>query len=58
MSYSNLLSKDATREAMIEAFQKRHLYGATDHILAEFSWAPTSWAMPSRQAPPHRSASN
>jgi len=36
MSYSNLLAKDATREAALEAFQKRHLYGATDHILAEF----------------------
>jgi hypothetical protein len=37
MSYSNLLAKDATREAALEAFQKRHVYGATDHILAEFS---------------------
>ena len=37
MSYSNLLAKDATREAVLEAFQKRHVYGATDHILAEFS---------------------
>jgi hypothetical protein len=37
MSYSNLLAKDATRESVLEAFQKRHVYGATDHILAEFS---------------------
>jgi hypothetical protein len=37
MSYCNLLAKDATREAVLEAFQKRHVYGATDHILAEFS---------------------
>jgi hypothetical protein len=40
MSYSNLLAKDATREAALEAFQKRHVYGATDHILAEFSSGP------------------
>lgn len=40
MSYSNLLAKDATREAVLEAFKKRHLYGATDHILAEFSGGP------------------
>jgi hypothetical protein len=40
MSYSNLLAKDATREAVLEAFQKRHVYGATDHILAEFSSGP------------------
>src|SRR5258708_3409986 len=37
MSYSNLLAKDATRQAALEAFQKRHIYGATDDILAEFS---------------------
>ena len=37
MSYSNLLAKDTTREAVLEAFQKRHVYGATDHILAEFT---------------------
>jgi hypothetical protein len=36
-SYCNLLAKDATREAVLDAFQKRHLYGATDDILAEFS---------------------
>jgi hypothetical protein len=40
MSYSNLLAKDATRESVLEAFQKRHVYGATDHILAEFSSGP------------------
>ena len=37
MSYCNLLVKDVTREAVLEAFQKRHVYGATDLILAEFS---------------------
>ena len=36
MSYSNVLARDATREALLEALQKRHVYGATDHILAEF----------------------
>jgi hypothetical protein len=40
MSYSNLLAKDATRESVLDAFQKRHVYGATDHILAEFSSGP------------------
>ncbi|HTM48915.1 MAG TPA: hypothetical protein VL285_09555 [Bryobacteraceae bacterium] len=37
MSYCNLLARDATREAALEAFKKRHVYGATDHILAEFT---------------------
>ncbi len=37
MSYSNLLVKDATRESVLEAFRSRHLYGATDDILAEFT---------------------
>jgi hypothetical protein len=35
MSYCNLLVTDATREAVLEAFKKRHLYGATDNIFAE-----------------------
>ena len=37
MSYSNLLATDTTREAVLDAFKKRHVYGATDHILAEFT---------------------
>ena len=36
MSYCNVLAEDATREALLEAFQKRHVYGATDNILADF----------------------
>jgi hypothetical protein len=35
MSYCNLLAKDLTRESLLEAFQKRHVYGATDNILAD-----------------------
>lgn len=37
MSYCNLLAADGTREAALDAFKKRHVYGATDHILAEFT---------------------
>jgi hypothetical protein len=37
MSYCNLLAKDATRASVLEAFKKRHVYGATDDILAEFT---------------------
>ncbi len=36
MSYCNILARDSSREAVLEAFQKRRVYGATDHILAEF----------------------
>jgi len=35
MSYCNILAKDGTREALIDAFHKRHVYGATDDILAD-----------------------
>lgn len=35
MSYCNILAKDATREALVEALQKRHVYAATDDILAD-----------------------
>jgi len=35
MSYCNVLATDSTREALLEGFKKRHVYGATDHILAE-----------------------
>ena len=36
MSYSNVLATEVTREAVLDAFKKRHVYGATDNILAEF----------------------
>ena len=36
MSYSNILSKDGTREGLLDAFHKRHVYAATDDILADF----------------------
>ena len=35
MSYCNLLVTKPTRAAILEAFQKRHVYGATDDILAD-----------------------
>jgi len=35
MSYAIALVKDATRESLLEAFQQRHIYGASDVILAE-----------------------
>lgn len=35
MSYCNILATDNTREAILEAFKKRHVYGATDDILAD-----------------------
>ncbi|MCI0338462.1 MAG: hypothetical protein L0226_12870 [Acidobacteria bacterium] len=35
MSYCNLLVTAPTRKAILEAFQKRHIYGATDDILAD-----------------------
>ena len=36
LSYCNVLAKEATRESFLEAVQKRHVYGATDNILADF----------------------
>ncbi len=36
MSYCNVLSEGLTREAVLDGFLKRHVYGATDNILAEF----------------------
>lgn len=36
MSYCNILVTEASREGLLDALKKRHLYGATDHILAEF----------------------
>jgi hypothetical protein len=35
MSYCNLFVKDLTRESVLEAFQKRHVYAATENILAD-----------------------
>lgn len=40
MSYCNLLAKDLSRESLLEAFQKRHVYGATDNILADVRSGP------------------
>ncbi len=34
-SYCNLLVKDLSRASVLEAFQKRHVYAATDNILAD-----------------------
>jgi hypothetical protein len=36
MSFANVLAKDHTREALMDAFRKRHVYASTDNILAEF----------------------
>jgi hypothetical protein len=36
ISYANVLVKDVTREAVLDGIRKRHLYGATDNIIAEF----------------------
>jgi hypothetical protein len=36
LSYANVLATAPTREAVLAAFKKRHLYAATDNILAEF----------------------
>jgi hypothetical protein len=35
MSYCNVFVSAPTREAVLEAFQKRHVYAATDDILAD-----------------------
>jgi hypothetical protein len=40
MSYCNLYVKDASREAIMDAFRKRHVYGATDNILADVRSGP------------------
>lgn len=37
MSYANALTTGYSRAELLDAFQKRHVYGATDNILAEFS---------------------
>jgi hypothetical protein len=36
MSYSNILATASTREAILDALKKRHIYGATDNILADY----------------------
>ncbi len=35
MSYCNLILKDNSRASILDAFKKRHVYGATDDILAQ-----------------------
>jgi hypothetical protein len=35
ISYCNLLVKEDTREAVLDAFKKRHVYAATDNIVAD-----------------------
>jgi hypothetical protein len=40
MSYCNIVASALTRESLLEAFQKRHVYGATDNMLAEFTSGP------------------
>lgn len=35
MSYCNIFVTDVTREAVLEGLKKRHVYGATDNILAD-----------------------
>jgi hypothetical protein len=36
MSFANVLTTATNREALMDAFRKRHVYAATDNILAEF----------------------
>ncbi|HYL76591.1 MAG TPA: hypothetical protein VEU96_20420, partial [Bryobacteraceae bacterium] len=36
ISYSNILATAPTREALLDALKKRHVYGATDNILADY----------------------
>ncbi|HEV2446435.1 MAG TPA: hypothetical protein VGS58_10955, partial [Candidatus Sulfopaludibacter sp.] len=36
ISYCNILVKELSRDAVLDALRKRHLYAATDNILAEF----------------------
>jgi hypothetical protein len=40
MSYCNLLAKDLTRESILDAFEKRHVYASTDNILADVRSGP------------------
>ena len=36
LSYCNILAKDHTRQGLLDAVKARHVYGATDNILADF----------------------
>lgn len=36
MSYSNILATASNRDAILDALKKRHVYGATDNIVAEY----------------------
>jgi len=36
ISYTSILVKELTRDGVIDGLRKRHVYGATDNILAEF----------------------
>jgi hypothetical protein len=36
MSFANVLTTGITREEILDAFRKRHLYASTDNIVAEF----------------------
>ncbi|MCC6395064.1 MAG: hypothetical protein IT167_31020 [Bryobacterales bacterium] len=36
LSYCNILARDSTRQSVLDAVRQRHVYGATDDILAEF----------------------
>ena len=36
MSYCNILSTGLDRQSLLDGFKSRHVYGATDNILAEF----------------------
>jgi hypothetical protein len=40
MSYANLYVKDVSREAVLEALKSRHIYAATDDILADVESGP------------------
>ena len=40
MSYCNLLARDLTRESVLDAFEKRHVYGSTDNIVADVRSGP------------------
>ncbi len=40
MSYSNILAADNTRAALLDALRKRHVYAATDDILADVRSGP------------------
>ena len=53
MSYCNILVKDLTREAVLEALQQRHVYGATDNIVADVRSGPNMMgdAFSSAEAP-------